>query len=498
MTTSVNETERKYEAASGTNLPELSHVPGVAAEAGPEQLDLEAVYFDTDDLRLAKAGLTLRRRTGGDDAGWHLKLPKVNDTREELRLPLGRATKKPPKDLASLVRVHTRGADLGPVAQIHTSRKRWQLVDSDGQLLVEVVDDVVTAQTMGASTTTNTWREIEVELGESGTPDLLDTVEERLGDAGIHRSNSSSKLAQLLGDRIGEKPKKPKAGKKSTAGDVVLAYLHEQAAALKHQDPMVRRQEHDAVHQLRVATRRMRSALQAFGKVVDRDRTRELVDELKWVAGVLGESRDLEVLRMRFEDALHALEPEIVLGDVAARLTRHFAPLEAKAHKDSVAALDSPRYFELLDAIDRLLADPPLTDLAGKPAKDVLPGLITKAYKRLEERTEHALELDAGNERDLALHDCRKSAKRLRYATEVSGPVFGKVAKSYRKKAKAVQTLLGEHQDAYVARPVLRQLGIGDENGFTFGVLYGRETAIMKQTEERYPSLWARLGKPTF
>ncbi|WP_285748883.1 CYTH and CHAD domain-containing protein [Lentzea sp. NBRC 105346] len=494
----MTETERKYEAASGSSLPALGDVPGVAAEAGPEQLDLEATYFDTADLRLAKAGLTLRRRTGGDDAGWHLKLPKGTDSREELRLPLGRATKKPPKDLASLVRVHTRGAELGPVAQIKTSRQRWQLVDDAGQLLVEVVDDVVTAQTMGESTTTNSWREIEVELGENGTPELLDTVEERLGDAGIHRSEATSKLAQLLGDRLGDKTRKPKAHKKSTAGDVVLAYLHEQAAALKAQDPMVRRQEDDAVHQLRVATRRMRSALQAYGTILEREETQDLIDELKWVAGVLGRQRDLEVLRMRFEDALHALEPELVLGDVAARLTRHFAPLEAQAHNDSVETLDSDRYFALLDSIDRLLADPPITALAAEPARKVLPELITKTYRKLKKRAERALSEEDPHQRDLAMHDSRKAAKRLRYATEIAEPVFGKPAKSYRKQAKDLQTLLGEHQDAVVARPVLRQLGIGDENGFTFGLLHGRETAIVENTAAEFRDRWKGVGKPKF
>jgi CHAD domain-containing protein len=486
MATSVTETERKYEAPSDASLPDLTTITGVAT--GPEEFDLAATYYDTPDYRLARAGVTLRRRVGGEDEGWHLKLPAGEDSRQEVRVPLGRAVKQPPKDLSSLVRAHTRGSTLTPIAEIHTNRRRWQLTNGTGELLAEVVDDVVTAQTTGSSTTTTSWREIEVELGEGGDRTLLDTVERHLGDAGIHPSSSKSKLSQVIGVK---RDPIPTIGKKATAGDVVLAYLHEQRAALQNQDPRVRRNEPDAVHQMRVATRRMRSALQAFGKIVDREATRPLTDELKWLATVLGTARDLEVLRLRFEKALHTLPPELVLGDVAARLTRHFAPLEAKAHNDSVAALDSKRYITLLNSIDTLLTTPPLTKLASGKAKDVLPTLVEKAHHRLDVRVKAALATTTSDE---PLHEARKAAKRLRYSAEVAEPALGKHAKTLRKRAKKVQTLLGEHQDSVLARPVLLTLGRGDENGFTFGLLYGNEVELAHKTEAALPALWQKLN----
>lgn len=491
MSRSVNETERKYEAADGTALPPLADLPGVAAVAGPEEQHLEAVYYDTSDLRLARAGLTLRRRTGGDDAGWHLKLPVGVDTREEVRLPPGRAAKHPPKQLGELVRVHARGNDLEPVARIRTTRQRWQLVDEKGRLITEVVEDQVSGQSLADGSPVDSWREIEVELGELGDVAMLDRVEARLSDAGIKRSTSSAKLTRLLADRMPSTTPPPTGGK--SAGGVVLAYLRTQVEALKRQDPRVRRDEKDAVHQMRVATRRMRSALQAFGAIVERDETRELTDELRWLAGALGEARDLEVLRVRFEDGVAALEPELVLGPVQAQLARHFAPLETAAHKAAVAALDSDRYFALLDAVDALIADPPFTPAARKNAAKVLPELIDKTYRRLAKR--------AGNAHDDAgLHEARKAAKRLRYAVEVSEPRFGKPARKYRKKLKAVQELLGEHQDSVVARPVLRQLGAKAHtdggNGFTFGLLHGREIAAARRVEERFPAVWRDLGRP--
>ncbi|WP_230565965.1 CYTH and CHAD domain-containing protein [Saccharothrix luteola] len=491
MSRSVHETERKYEAPGGAALPDLTGLPGVAAVAGPEEQRLEAVYYDTADLRLARAGLTLRRRTGGDDAGWHLKLPAGVDTREEVRLPPGRAAKHPPKQLGSLVQVHARGHELSPVARIQTTRQRWQLVDDKGRLLTEVVEDLVSGQSLTDGSPVDSWREIEVELGERGDVALLDRVEARLADSGITRSTSSAKLGRLLADRIATTTPPTTPGK--SAGDVVLAYLREQADALKQQDPRVRRGEDDAVHQMRVATRRMRSALQAFGTIVERDDTRELTDELKWLAGVLGEARDLEVLRTRFEDHVAGLDDELVLGPVHAQLTRHFAPLEAAAHEAALAALDSERYFALLDAVDALVAEPPFTPAADARAAKALPDLVDKTYRRLAKRAEGAHD-------DVELHEARKAAKRLRYAVEVSEPRIGKRAKAYRKKVKAVQELLGEHQDGVLARPVLRELGakaqLDGENGFTFGLLHGLETAAAQRVEDRFPAAWRGLGKP--
>ncbi len=195
---------------------------------------------------------------------------------------------------------------------------------------------------------------------------------------------------------------------------------------------------------------------------------------------------------MRFEDNLHSLPPEVVLGDVAARMTRYFAPLEAKAHKDSVAALDSARYFTLLNSIDTLLASPPLTKQASGKAKDVLPKLVEKARHRLDVRVEAAL---ASKHNDEPLHEARKAAKRLRYSAEVTEPALGKHATHLRKRAKDVQTLLGDHQDSVVARPVLLDLGRGDENGFTFGLLYGKEVELAHKTEADLPALWHKLTK---
>lgn len=146
--TRMRETERKYEAIEGLDLLDPAGLLGFDPGTGPHEQNLEAVYFDTADLRLIRAGITLRRREGGSDAGWHLKLPAGKDSREELRLPLGRSARRPPTELVALIRVYTRGAALAPVAELNTRRRRWVLADAHGQALAELVDDHVTARSM--------------------------------------------------------------------------------------------------------------------------------------------------------------------------------------------------------------------------------------------------------------------------------------------------------------------------------------------------------------
>src|SRR5580692_8382342 len=131
----TGETEFTYEADGDTELPRLDKLPGVRGVRGPDLQQLEAEYFDTADLRLLRAGITLRRRKGGHDAGWHLKLPAGNGSRDEIRLPPGRAGRRVPAEFAGLVKARTRGEPLTPVASITTRRRTTTLLDAAGEAL---------------------------------------------------------------------------------------------------------------------------------------------------------------------------------------------------------------------------------------------------------------------------------------------------------------------------------------------------------------------------
>jgi inorganic triphosphatase YgiF len=199
------ETEQKYDADADFVLPELGSLPDLGGRRAtePRRIYLSATYFDTEDQRLIRHKVTLRRRVGGDDEGWHLKLPAGKDTRQEVHAPLGEGnTGSAPARLTEQIEEITAGEQLRPVALLDTERTVVTLAGPSGDALVEVADDLVTAVRFGASDSEPMrWREIEVEVltpGDEATA-LLETVGTALRQAGAKPSASGSKLARVLG-----------------------------------------------------------------------------------------------------------------------------------------------------------------------------------------------------------------------------------------------------------------------------------------------------------
>ena len=268
----------------------------------------------------------------------------------------------------------------------------------------------------------------------------------------------------------------------SPVGEVVLTYLDAQAAKIGVLDLAVRRDKPDAVHKLRVTVRRLRSALQSFTPIVPEAETEHLRAELKWLGGVLGAARDHEVLAEHLHAGLKAVPMELVLGPAQARVTAHFAPLEASSRRAVLDALDSARYRALRAELGALLDSPPLTPGAAEPAGKALPPAVGRAYRRTDRRMRRADRIPAGQAHDVALHETRKAAKRARYAAEVAEPALGKEtgrkARRFARRMKDVQSTLGAHQDAVIARTAAREIGVqahlAGENAFSFGVLQER------------------------
>ncbi|MER7106130.1 CYTH and CHAD domain-containing protein [Streptomyces sp. NPDC000229] len=492
MADTKREIERKYEAGPDTRLPDLTGVRGVCDVVDKGVAELDAVYYDTEDLRLAEASITLRRRTGGDDAGWHLKLPVAPGVRDEIRAPLEDDV---PRSLAGLVRARTRGAALVPLVRLRSRRDVRHLVGAKGALLAEASTDTVRAERLtGGDGSTAEWTEIEIELADGGDPAFLDAVHKRLRKKGLKPARSASKLAKALQD-TGRRPAPPPEPD-GTAGGHVLAHLREQADTLVTCDAAVRRDLPDSVHRMRVATRRLRSAFRTYRKILDPAATGPVAEELKWLARELGVDRDQEVLAERLTARIDAVPVTLLLGPVRGRLRAWAGAGRAGSRARTLAVLDSERYAALLDALHTLLADPPLRPAARKDAVAVLPRAILKDYERLAARIDRALALPAGHDRDVALHEARKAAKRARYAAEAAAPVLGRPAKRFVKRVKAVQKVLGDHQDSVVARDTLRDLAIqahlAGETAFTWGLLYGQEEARAAERERELPRVWAK------
>jgi CHAD domain-containing protein len=286
----------------------------------------------------------------------------------------------------------------------------------------------------------------------------------------------------------------------SPAGQVVLAYLRDQAAALESLEPGVRRDEPDAVHQMRVATRRLRGTLRTFRRVTGD--AGHLAEELRWLGGVLGEARDAEVLADHLRSALTAVPAEQVIGPVRARLQIHFAPVAAQSRRAVIAALDTERYSSLRDELARLIAEPPAQPWAAKSAGEVLPRAVRKAYRKTARRMDRARRAAPGPDTDTALHEARKAAKQARYASEVAQTAVGKDAARFTRRVKDLQSLLGDQHDAVIARQQVRGLGVeahlAGENAFTYGLLYERESEAAGRWQARARRAWKKASRPRY
>ncbi|MEF9903851.1 CYTH and CHAD domain-containing protein [Streptomyces sp. P9-A2] len=549
MTDTKREIERKYESGD-SGLPDLTGLPGVGSVIDRGVAHLDAVYYDTVDERLAAASLTLRRRTGGSDAGWHLKFPVAPGVRDEIHAPLSDTV---PESLARLVRSRVRGAELTPVVRLRSDRDLRHLLDAAGRLLAEVSVDAVHAERLTGEGGTARWTEIEVELADGGDPAFLDKVDKRLRKAGVRPSKAPSKLARALTETApatgkaqaqgkdknkakgkGEAKGKAKAtgavtagryegaapvdavapvaapkqkhrsrplGKPVTAGDHVLAYVRAQRDALVELDPAVRQDVPDSVHRMRVATRRLRSTFRSFRSVLDREITDPIGVDLKWLAAELGLDRDQEVLAERLLSALDELPDALVSGPVRDRLTTWAETGHRGAHSKVTAVLDSRRYLTLLEALDALLADPPLRKKAASKPSKTLTKALRKDLGKVSGLVTRALDLPPGRERDVTLHEARKKTKRTRYAAEASGPALKAPAKDLVSDMKALQGLLGDHQDSVMARRTLRELSAvahaAGESAFTHGLLYGREERRAEIAEAALPETWTSIGDST-
>jgi inorganic triphosphatase YgiF len=194
----ATEIERKYDVPDGFVIPELRDIDAVAAVDEPELLELDAVYYDTADLRLSQGKATLRRRTGGHDAGWHLKRPagagsEAGD-RSEIEAPL---SDELPSSLLDLVGSLCGDAPLAPVVRIRNARRERAVRDAAGGVLALIAEDTVACEAMTGRPRRRSWRELEVEL-VGGDRALLDQIQTRLYAAGATMSPSASKFARAI------------------------------------------------------------------------------------------------------------------------------------------------------------------------------------------------------------------------------------------------------------------------------------------------------------
>ena len=529
MPTVHDEVETKYEAEAGFEVPSLVELFGaVRGKAGVPASDgapwaegelaeqhLDATYYDTAALDLAAAGLTLRRRVGGDDAGWHLKVPVADSSRSEIRVPLQDEQNTVPDQLVTMTYARTGGRTLVAVARIATDRTVRRLVDPTGRVLVEVADDRVTAHRLlpsGDPAEAISWREVEVELVD-GPRELLTAVDPVLRERGLTPAPTSSKLVRALGAETVEAARKSAGGtgpatvggkgrklpKKVSAGDVAMAHIGAQVSQIRAQDLPVRLDLPGAVHAMRVASRRLRSALTTFEPLFHGTVTRPAGRELRWLAGVLGVARDAEVMRDRLTAAVVGEGDDTRLSagvdqEVSDRLDESYRA----AHDQVLVQLDGERYRVLLATLEALLEHPPFKDRASRPARNALPGLVTRSYAALRWSMVAANGSSDPVEHENLLHDARKAAKRARYAGEAVAPVFGDDARAFAAAMERVQESLGEHLESMNTRNRLHDLAAQTSEpstAFTLGRLHALEEVRAERSAAEVDAAWAAASK---
>ncbi|BBZ29198.1 hypothetical protein MMAD_34930 [Mycolicibacterium madagascariense] len=487
------EVERKFAVVEGTVAPSFEGLSAVTRVQRTPAQRLDAVYFDTPGQDLAAHRVTLRRRTGGPDAGWHLKLPAGADARTEVRLPLGGADAPDyvvPEELRDVVLAIVRDRPLRPVATISTTRIVDLLYGPDDAVVAEFCDDIVRASAESDGPPQE-WREWELELAEGVAADpgaaLLDRLANRLLDAGAEPAGHGSKLAKVLSATA---PKPPPRSK-----DPVHRAVAEQVDELLVWDRAVRADAWDAVHQMRVVTRKIRSLLRGSEASFGISDDSLLLTELKELAGILGVARDAEVLAEKYADALDGLPEELVRGPVRERLVEGAKRRYHAGWKRTLVALRSERYFRMLDALDAVIATAPQPSQDGGDAGQVTVGAAYARVRKAAKKADAAAADDAVSDRDAdeALHKIRKRAKQLRYTASALGEP--KVAES----AKSIQSLLGDHQDSVVSRTHLSSEALAahaaGEDTFTYGVLYQLESEVARRSEELLGEALKQLKK---
>ena len=492
------EIETKFEVTADTRAPSPDAFSPLVPDA-PVVHRLSATYFDTEDLTLIRHRVTLRRRTGGDDAGWHLKLP-AGTGRREIHAPLGEADVVP-AELVEAVAGLVRRRTLSPVARIDNERHVTVLRDADGTPAVEFCDDHVETASFVTSDGGGTWREWEAELIDASRTDgteLLAAVGRACLAAGAGESDSTSKLARALGPLPPTSP---------PPGSAVAAALAADVDQMLDHDPGARQGTMVGVHQMRVAVRGLRSTIGSYAAELRAPAEDSGLDlpamlaDLKELAAVLGKVRDVQVVAERLAELYGQYPLDLVSRTVRDRIVTELDFEEDRARKRVRVALLTDRYLNLLEDLHALVcsadhvARPPAAepvDGAGEvPRKSrknqdrdvVLRGVdrqfakFTKVRSRTERDLE-SLELTLAQREELT-HVVRKRAKALRRNVNSLPNNAELTVAPLRTACNRLHTVLGDIQDSVTTREwltrIVRRAEAAGESTFGFGVLYEHE-----------------------
>ena len=461
---------------------ELKLVPGpgfrrIELEGRPiEARTLTSIYHDTDDLRLGQAGITLRLRGDGPAAVWQLKLP-LDAGRCELEWPA--PTRRVPAPVRRLLLAHTRGRSLGAVATLRTERSG--VVVTDGRTdVAEMTDDRVEVVTDDG--VVDRFEEIEVELVD-GAPEALERLERLLLDAGARPSDAPPKVFRALGGVPTPGPRVKVKGRRR----VLARALAAQYAEVLARDPGTRlATDPEALHDHRSAVRRLRAFLRAGRPLLDRTWADDLRRSLKRIGRALAEARDLDVTIARIEDDRGRLDEPERTG--AADVLEALRARRSRLQPELVASISEPWYISTLNRLETAVRDP---RFAGS-------GSLRRGVRRDHRRARRIVRTLPDTPTDVQLHALRRAVRNGRYSAELAEAGGVRKAGRYRERAKALQGILGEHQDAVVAAKLLADIDpelTGPAGALACDALAAMQAERRAAARDRIARAWKRLER---
>jgi CHAD domain-containing protein len=483
------ERERKFDAPGALRIPAL---PGTSVtHAGTVRLT--ATYWDTIHRRLLGWGHTLRHRraSDGSEDRWTLKLAIPSNRTEDMvraEVHASGSALFPPASLRALARAVVRKGLLTPVAVVVTQRRQLAVVDQGSAARIELDDDRVWS--VAGLRRGPAFHQIELEAASPNADRLMDEMSDALIEAGATPTDRTKMTAVLGKDEAEPEIVPPPSGPKLSIRDLVRTAIGSGASRLVANDPATRLgSDPEALHQARVATRRLRSDLKTLEPLLDPAEMRWMRGELAWVGELLGSVRDTDVLIEGIEELAteHGLEPTAV-----SAIVTELEEDRRGRHAKLVEGLGSRRYVQLVDALIDADVAPPLVDEGGsdRRARARLRKLVRKSWRRV---ARGVADLGA-HPSDADLHEIRKRAKLARYAAELATEALHEEAGPLAERLADLQDVLGQLQDTVVAKErltiLVRQSRLTGEAAFAAGRLVCLEDEARSDALDRWPDAW--------
>ena len=459
-------------------IPPGFHIPSDMGDPIPTRV-FTSTYFDSEHHRLGQLGLTLRKRVEHAQGVWQLKIPS-GAVRLELKIDSG--CRGIPWEFQDLLTAFLRKEEAIQLGKLRTRRK-GVCIRKDGQNIAEVIQDSVAL--IKDKKVVHAFQELEVEL-QDGTADQLKPIRKILLHAGAEEKPLQPKIFQAL--QLPYPLVLEFSDPSAPPTEHIRERLHSQFLQMLQQDPGTRLgRDSEALHRMRVATRRMRAIVRAVRTFLAPEWTEHIRQELGWVGSLLGEVRDGDVLLESFRHHFNDLSGQEQRA--FQLILKKFEDQRSLARAKLLEGLRSDRYLHLLTHFEDSL-----TRLPFQPSPLTISDLARKAFHNVQDFVNASNSLFPKGD----LHRTRILLKRARYAIELAEPLFGKRAKRFLEQAKYTQDLLGRHQDAVVAEQrllAIKQHSRGTGIAYVTGLMVERLRNRQSQVYQQIPKQWKKLQK---